>query len=133
MKQLQYRLKQPTKTWNLQQLFLSQQGGKNGHSILSTPVISSRPIITKPYPDLYFDPYHGKPGRHALTSNKIYFSKKLGFAVLSGTRSDSPPDGKIQHIPVRIPPSPPQETLESQWFRGFVMPLAPYADPYGIF
>ena len=50
-----------------------------------------------------------RQGIRLLTSNKIYFSKKLGFAVLSGTRSDSPPDGKIQHIPVRIPPSPPQK------------------------
>ena len=26
-----------------------------------------------------------------------------------------------------------QETLEPQWFQGFVIPLDPYADPYEIF
>ena len=57
----------------------------------------------------YSDPYHGKTGRHALTSHKIYFSTKLGIAVLSGTWRDAPADGKIQYIPVRIPPSPPQK------------------------
>ena len=82
---------------------------RTGRPILSTLVISSRSIITKPNSDPYSDPYHGKTGRHALTSHKIYFSKKLGIAVLSGTWRDAPADGKIQYIPVRIPPSPPQK------------------------
>ena len=77
----------------------------------------------------YSDPYHGKTGRHTLTSNKICFSKKPGIATLSGTWSDTPAHGKIQYIPVRIPPSPPQETLESQRFRGFVMPFGRETEP----
>ena len=60
--------------------------------------------------DPYSDPYHGKTGRHTLTSNKIYFSKKSGIATLSGTWSDTPAHGKIQYIPVRIPPSLSQKT-----------------------
>ena len=60
--------------------------------------------------DPYSDPYHGKTGRHTLTSNKIYFSKKSGIATLSGTWSDTPAHSKIQYIPVRIPPSPPKRT-----------------------
>ena len=60
--------------------------------------------------DPYSDPYHGKTGRHALTSNKNYFSKKSGIATLSGTWRDTPAHGKIQYIPVRIPPSPPKRT-----------------------
>ena len=57
--------------------------------------------------DPYSDPYHGKTGRHALTSNKIYFSKKSGIATLSGTWSNTPAHGKTQYIPVQIPPSAP--------------------------
>ena len=59
--------------------------------------------------DPYSDPYHGKTGRHTLTSNKICFSKKPGIATLSGTWRDTPAHGNIQYIPVRIPPSPPQK------------------------
>ena len=33
--------------------------------------------------DPYSDPYHGKTGRHTLTSNKICFSKKSGIAILA--------------------------------------------------
>ena len=91
---------------------------RTGRPILSTLVISSRSIITKPNSDPYSDPYHGKTGRHALTSHKIYFSKKLGIAVLSGTWRDAPADGKIQYIPVRIPPSPPKMNLVLQRGQG---------------
>ena len=91
---------------------------RTGHSVLSTLVISSRLIITRLYSDPYSDPYHDKTGRHALTSNKIYFSKKSGIATLSGTWRNTPAHGKIQYIPVRIPPSPPQQTLEPQRFQG---------------
>lgn len=79
------------------------------------------------------DPYHGKTGQHALTSNKIFFSKSPVFAVHRGIVRHLPAEHKIQSLPVRIPPSPPQETLELQWFQGFVIPLDPYADPYEIF
>ena len=66
----------------------------------------------------YSDPYHGKTGRHTLTSNKICFSKKPGIATLSGTWSDTPAHGKIQYIPVRIPPSPPKMNLVPQRGQG---------------
>ena len=33
--------------------------------------------------DPYSDPYHGKTGRHTLTSNKIYFSKSLELQHLA--------------------------------------------------
>ena len=79
------------------------------------------------------DPYHGKTGQHALTSNKIFFSKSPVFAVHRGIVRHLPAEHKIQALPVRIPPSPPQETLKPQWFQGFVIPLDPYADPYEIF
>ena len=68
--------------------------------------------------DPYSDPYHGKTGRHTLTSNKICFSKKPGIATLSGTWSDTPAHGKIQYIPVRIPPSPPKMNLVPQRGQG---------------
>ena len=89
-----------------------------GQPVLSTLVISSQPIITKPNSDPYSDPYHGKTGRHALTSNKICFSKKPGIATLSSTWRDTPAHGNIQYIPVRIPPSPPKTNLVPQRGQG---------------
>ena len=77
------------------------------------------------------DPYHGKTGQHALTSNKIFFSKSPVFAVHRGIVRHLPAEHKIQSLPVRIPPSPPQETLEPQWFQGFSPPCFPYFSPCG--
>lgn len=54
------------------------------------------------------DPYHGKTGQHALTSNKIFFSKSPVFAVHRGIVRHLPAEHKIQSLPVRIPPSPPK-------------------------
>lgn len=55
------------------------------------------------------DPYHGKTGQHALTSNKIFFSKSPVFAVHRGIVRHLPAEHKIQSLPVRIPPSPPRK------------------------
>lgn len=55
------------------------------------------------------DPYHGKTGQHALTSNKIFFSKSPVFAVHRGIVRHLPAEHKIQSLPVRIPPSPPNK------------------------
>ena len=74
--------------------------------------------------DPYSDPYHGKTGRHTLTSNKIYFSKKSGIATLSGTWSDTPAHSKIQYIPVRIPPSPPKKACNPEDYRPFCCTMA---------
>ena len=59
------------------------------------------------------DPYHGKTGQHALTSNKIFFSKSPVFAVHRGIVRHLPAEHKIQSLPVRIPPSPPEITTSS--------------------
>ena len=48
------------------------------------------------------DPYHGKTGQHALTSNKIFFSKSPVFAVHRGIVRHLPAEHKIQSLPVRI-------------------------------
>ena len=53
------------------------------------------------------DPYHGKTGQHALTSNKIFFSKSPVFAVHRGIVRHLPAEHKIQSLPVRIPPAAP--------------------------
>lgn len=77
------------------------------------------------------DPYHGKTGQHALTSNKIFFSKSPVFAVHRGIVRHLPAEHKIQSLPVRIPPSPPKETLKPQWFQGFSPLCFPYFSPCG--
>ena len=66
------------------------------------------------------DPYHGKTGQHALTSNKIFFSKSPVFAVHRGIVRHLPAEHKIQSLPVRIPPSPPQKALEPSGFKAFL-------------
>lgn len=62
------------------------------------------------------DPYHGKTGQHALTSNKIFFSKSPVFAVHRGIVRHLPAEHKIQSLPVRI-------SLQCQarccWFSSF--------------
>ena len=74
------------------------------------------------------DPYHGKTGQHALTSNKIFFSKSPVFAVHRGIVRHLPAEHKIQSLPVRIPPSPPKTApAESRcclFFPFFVVPLS---------
>ena len=56
------------------------------------------------------DPYHGKTGQHALTSNKIFFSKSPVFAVHRGIVRHLPAEHKIQSLPVRIPPAAPRRS-----------------------
>ena len=67
------------------------------------------------------DPYHGKTGQHALTSNKIFFSKSPVFAVHRGIVRHLPAEHKIQSLPVRIPPSPPEITTSSDVVIFFAM------------
>ena len=59
------------------------------------------------------DPYHGKTGQHALTSNKIFFSKSPVFAVHRGIVRHLPAEHKIQSLPVRISPSPKNPILSA--------------------
>ena len=70
---------------------------RTGRPILSTLVISSRSIITKPNSDPYSDPYHGKTGQHALTALKTMKSQTLCAAALCGIRRHQMTRFKIAH------------------------------------
>lgn len=76
------------------------------------------------------DPYHGKTGQHALTSNKIFFSKSPVFAVHRGIVRHLPAEHKIQSLPVRIPPSPPKKVLKLDGFKAFLF-LRPTGETLG--
>ena len=75
------------------------------------------------------DPYHGKTGQHALTSNKIFFSKSPVFAVHRGIVRHLPAERKIQSLPVRIPPSPPKSKTHCTVCLAFLFSGSPYAEP----
>lgn len=71
------------------------------------------------------DPYHGKTGQHALTSNKIFFSKSPVFAVHRGIVRHLPAEHKIQSLPVRISPSPPRRSKQKCLLRRFFHKTTP--------